>query len=366
MVTRKISVNPLPEKNNYYIEIGSDIYKNLACYLKKYNESKKIFLVSDENVFSIYGENIINLLESNNYNLTTYVIPPGEKSKSSRYLQRGYDKLITNNFSRDDLIIAFGGGVVGDLGGYLAATYMRGLPVMQIPTTLLAQVDSSVGGKTAINHPVGKNLIGSFYQPIFVLIDIDFLKTLPERELKSGMAEVIKYALIKDKKFFEYLRKKRYNVYTLEKEVLLNIIEKCCKIKTEIVNIDQKEKGKRMILNFGHTIGHALEAAESFEGLKHGEAVAIGMIGAARLSHEFGYLDDGELTDIINIINDYGFKTIINFDRENIYQIMRHDKKAKDNKLRWVLLSNIGNTVIKDDIEEKLAKNVLGELNCQQ
>ncbi len=363
---KKISVNPQPESNRYYIKIGSGIHNKLGHYVQEYYQGKKIFLVSDKNVYDLHGARINSLLQKSGYQVITYIVPPGEGSKSSKYLQKGYNKLITNNFDRNDFIIAFGGGVVGDLAGYLAATYMRGLPVMQIPTTLLAQVDSSVGGKTAINHPQGKNLIGSFYQPVFVLIDMDFLQTLPEREMKSGMAEVIKYGLINNKKFFAYLKNNKDNVYKLKREVILNIIEKCCQIKAQIVNIDQKERGKRVILNFGHTIGHGLEAVSAYKVLKHGEAVAIGMLGAAQISYYLDYISSQELKAIKNIIIDYGFEFALDINTDNIYQIMKHDKKVKDNKLRWVLLEEIGSPVVRTDINKDLVTKVLEGLSWQK
>ena len=363
-MTERIGVNPEPEDHKYYIEIGSGLHNRFAQYLQEYYPSGKVFLVSDENVYSLYGDKLNFMLQESGYEVIKYVVPAGEASKSNRYLQEGYNKLINNNFARNNFVIAFGGGVVGDLAGYLAATYMRGLPVIQIPTTLLAQVDSSVGGKTAINHPKGKNLIGSFYQPVFVMIDIDFLQTLPQRELKSGMAEVIKYGLIDDMEFFKFLTKNKDNVYRLKQHIILKIIKNCCQIKSDIVNVDQKEKGKRVILNFGHTIGHGLEAGKGYNGLKHGEAVAIGMIGAAELSYRLGYLKENELRQIKEVISNYNFTVNINIDPDEILKIMQHDKKVKDNKLRWVLLNSIGDTIIEEDIDEELVKEVLGVLNC--
>ena len=359
-IKEKINLKIEEEPLVYSIDIGNDILSNIDQLIAKIDSGGRIFLVTDENVNKIYGDQITSVLKEAGYELTLYILPPGEKAKSFKYLQKGYDLLIDNNFQRDDMVVAFGGGVVGDLAGYLAASFMRGISLIQIPTTLLAQVDSSVGGKTAINHEQGKNLIGAFYQPDRVIIDVSLLKTLPERELKTGMAEVIKYGIIADQEFFNFLMNHKKDVYNLKEETIIKIVNKSCSIKADIVIKDQKEKGERAFLNFGHTIGHSLEAISNYDKFTHGEAVAVGMRGEARLSNSLDYINDKQLEQIETILKLYELPLTIDTNRiEQMYQAMKHDKKAQDNKLRWVLVNEIGNVFIKKGIEKQIILEVL-------
>ncbi|MFW5998213.1 MAG: 3-dehydroquinate synthase [Halanaerobiaceae bacterium] len=356
-------VNIKENSINYPILIGNNLITDINNLISRQYQGNKIFLVTDENVNKIYKDRVLSLLDKQ-YQLITMIVPPGEKAKSFKYLKKGYDKLIKNNFHRDDIVIGFGGGVVGDLAGFLAASYMRGISLIQIPTTLLAQVDSSVGGKTAINHKMGKNLIGAFYQPDQVIIDTEFLHTLPLRELKTGLAEVIKYSFIENQdNFYQFLYDKKNDVYNLKNEVLIDIINISCRIKSNIVKKDEKESGIRAVLNFGHTIAHALESYYNYEKYTHGEAVSIGMLGAGELSYKTGLLSKNDRDMVYSIISLYDLPQRIETDAlDELYNKMKYDKKAKNNKLRWILLKEIGKPVIKSDIEKDLIFEAMEEL----
>lgn len=348
-------------KRSYPILIEKGIKEEIGRLLTARYQGDKILLVTDKNVRAYYAEVIEELLRKAGYEVVIYTLPAGEQAKSFKYLHKGYDLLLEKGFNRDNLIMALGGGVVGDLAGFLAATFMRGISFVQIPTTLLAQVDSSVGGKTAINHPKGKNLIGAFYQPELVVIDPDFLQTLPLRELKTGMAEVIKYGLIADRDFALYLKEHKEAIFNLETEPLLHLITRSCTIKAEIVREDEKEKGVRALLNFGHTIGHAIEAVTGYQLYNHGEAVAIGMIGAGRLSCKLGFLTREDLEILGDIVRLYGLPLSCRYgeDVEGLFQTLFYDKKVRDNKLRWILLERLGHAFIKSDIDNQLVREIL-------
>lgn len=350
---------PVAEKK-YNIIIKDNLIEELGNKICDLYQGDKIFLVTDENVLNLYGDKVNNILSSE-FNITNYVIPPGEGSKSSLYLNRGYDLLVENDFKRDNLIIALGGGVVGDLAGYLAATYMRGISFVQVPTTLLAQVDSSVGGKTAINHSAGKNLIGAFFQPDMVLIDPLFLRTLSKRELRTGLAEVIKHGFIADKNLVYYLRDKHDDIFNYRIESLIHIINRSCQIKSAVVKEDEKEKGKRALLNFGHTIGHALEAVTGYSRYNHGEAVAVGMVGAGQISYQKGLLDSSSAKLIKDIVAQYSLPVSFQYNEglKEVFKRLFYDKKVRKNKIRWILLKEIGKAFIDENVDNKIVNEVL-------
>ncbi len=358
---KKVKVDIHTDNKNYDIIIADNIIKKLPEYIKVAYSGCKLFLVTDRNVMNLYGEKISAILIEAGFNITTYIVPPGEEAKSFDHLKKGYDILLEEDFRRDNMIVALGGGVVGDLAGFLAATFMRGIPFVQVPTTLLAQVDSSVGGKTAINHPTGKNLIGSFYQPEFVLIDPNFLKTLPERELKTGLAELIKHGFIADDKLLKFLWDKHHEIFEYDMESLIHIIYRSCIIKSEIVNQDEKEAGKRALLNFGHTIGHALEAVTEYKSYNHGEAVAVGMVGAAHISYKMGLIDQEAYNFIKKLIKVYGLPLSYQYNEnvEKVYQRLFYDKKVKNNSLRWILLKDLGEAYIDADVSNEIVRDVL-------
>jgi 3-dehydroquinate synthase len=274
------------------------------------------------------------------------LIPDGEEHKNLKTLATIYDRLIEQRFERKSCILALGGGVVGDIAGFAAATYLRGVPYVQVPTTLLAQVDSSVGGKTAVDHRDGKNLIGAFYQPKLVLIDVDVLATLPRRELVAGLAEVIKYGIIEDPDLFYLLEQRIDRLIALDRDLLIQVIGTSCAIKAKVVELDEREDDYRAVLNFGHTVGHALEAATDYTQLRHGEAVGVGMAKAAALSNRLGFCDPQTLERINRLIFQAGLPVEIpqGVDLQALIQGMEIDKKSAGGKVKFVVCAGIGKT----------------------
>jgi 3-dehydroquinate synthase len=280
-------------------------------------------------------------------------VPDGEAYKSLNWASRLYDIMVEHRMDRRSPVIALGGGVIGDLTGFVAATYMRGVPFIQVPTSLLAQVDASVGGKVAVDHPRGKNLIGAFYQPELVLISLDTLRTLSDRELRAGLAEVIKYGVIADEALFVYLERHIERVLARDEDALAHLVARSCEIKAEVVAGDEREQGRRAMLNFGHTTGHALEAHLGYGSLLHGEAVAIGMLAAARLAERMGMLDAAPVERIRNLVERTGLPVFCgNMDIEAVMNLMQHDKKAVGGRLRFVLPTRIGEVILRDDVDE--------------
>ena len=346
---------------NYPIFIGKSILKKFRNYQKKYiKNSNKLLVISTKKIPKKYFNNLIKNIKKEN--IYTCIFPDGEKIKQSSYLIKITNLLSKNNFSRNDCIIALGGGVVGDLSGYAASIFKRGIKFVQVPTTLLSQVDSAVGGKTAINNSYGKNIIGTFYQPNFVLIDTDTLNTLPKREIFAGFAETLKYSLILDKKFFNWLKKNGTKILqnkSNSRNIILVAIYKSCVLKSKIIKKDEFENNYRAILNFGHTFAHAIETAANYSRkIIHGEAVLIGMMLAARLSTHLGYLKNNDLKAIINIYE----KLKLNFKYEkfvtlrninNIFRIMLNDKKSFGKKTKIILLKKIGQSFIKETTLKK-------------
>lgn len=313
---------------------------------------KKALIISDTNVGPLYSNEIIKALSENNIGIRTILIDPGESSKTIEKAMDIYTTALNFRMDRDSLFIALGGGVVGDLAGFTASTYMRGVPYLQIPTSLLAQVDSSVGGKTAVNHPLGKNMIGSFYQPKGVLINTDTLKSLPVRQISTGLAEVIKYGVIADKNLFSYLEENIEKVFSFDDKVLNHIIYKSCTIKAKIVAQDEKDKGIRGILNFGHTIGHAIEAETSFTEYTHGESVAIGMVAEAELAQLLGLIDKGFVDRLKNLLLKAKLPIKLpNIDTDRLIKHMQRDKKNKIGKIVFVLPTKLGRVEMFDNIE---------------
>lgn len=335
----------LPQKK-YPIIIKKGILENIGEEIKKIYKNKKIAIITDSNVEGLYGEKIINRLNKNNFKTKTIVIQPGEKSKSLESAKDIFEELLDFEITRGDMIIAFGGGVVGDLAGFAASTLLRGIPFIQIPTSLLAQIDSSVGGKVAVNLPQGKNLVGSFYHPEAVFIDPDLLKTLDKRFLYDGMAEVIKYGCIRDKKLFDKLMK-----IENEEELFNNIEEiilSCCRVKRDIVQRDEKDKGERMLLNFGHTIGHAIEKNFNYMKYTHGEAVAMGMYNISKQSEEMGITENGTTELIKKLLIKYNLPfEMPNVEKAKLIKSIGLDKKNKGDSLNIILLREIGDAFIK-------------------
>lgn len=334
------TININLKEYSYDILIKADILKDISDKIKLVYEGKKLAVITDENVYSIYGLELNKVLVQGGFETSFIVLKPGESSKSIEALSYIYDKLAEFKITRTDLIVAFGGGVVGDVTGFATSTYLRGIPYIQVPTSLLAQVDSSIGGKTAINLSHGKNLAGSLYHPKLVLIDTSVLSTIEDRYIRDGMAEVIKYACIEDESFFEFLNNLDINSLSCHFE---DIVYKCCNIKKLYVEEDEKDRGIRMKLNFGHTIGHAIEKYFDYGKYTHGEAVAIGMYNISLNSEETGYTKVGTSDRIKKILIKYGFEyELPQISIEELEKIIRSDKKNLSDKLNLIYLKKIG------------------------
>ena len=330
---------------SYPIIFERGLGSRLGNEIKKLFSGKNIALVTDENVARIYGREIRESLEGQGFTVNIIAVPPGEKSKSLSVLEYLYNSLLDAGIRRDSLIIAFGGGVVGDLGGFAAATLMRGIPLVQVPTTLLAQIDSSIGGKVAVDLPRGKNLVGAFYQPKAVYIDFNFLNTLEKRFLRDGMGEVVKYAAIRDPNLFKYLLDCSGEEYV----VFEKVIPACCFIKKEIVIKDEKEQGERMLLNFGHTLGHALEKYFNYENFTHGEAVAVGMQIFTENSESMGWTKKGTAALIKRLLDKFSLPNRLPpVEIDRIVELIKGDKKNFDTGINVVLLKEPGKAYIKN------------------
>jgi 3-dehydroquinate synthase len=314
-----------------------------------------VHLVTDSRVAKRYRGLVESLLARRGFPVSTTVVPAGEKSKSVSTLSRIWRDLARSGCDRSACVVALGGGVVGDLAGFAAASALRGIDFVQVPTTLLAMVDASVGGKTGINLPEGKNLVGAFHQPAAVVMDLAFLRTLPEREARAGWAEVIKTAAIRDARLFERLERDRERLLAREPGPLGEVIERCCRIKAEVVRRDERESGLRMILNFGHTLAHGLEAASRYGGLLHGEAVAIGMAFAAELGEALRKTQGGTARRLTALIEAFGLPVRApDVPVERLLAAMGRDKKRGSKGLRWVLLSRIGSARVVEGVETAL------------
>ena len=335
------------QEKSYQIIVGSNVIEHLKAFLE-INNYNKIIVISDENVVKLHGEKLKNIVQSIDF----VIVKAGENAKSFVVFEKTCEEILQKNIDRKTLLIAFGGGVVGDLTGFCASVLLRGIDFIQIPTTLLAMVDSSVGGKTAINSQAGKNLIGSFYQPKLVLCDIDFLETLPLREFRSGYAEIVKYRFIYDKIFFEFLDENLTEIFAKNLQILQKIITRSCEIKAQIVGRDEKENGERALLNFGHTFGHIFETETNYsDEILHGEAVALGMLMASQMSVDFELINEDEYQKIFNHLQKSGFNLNLknirqNWHQENLIKHLFKDKKTENNQLTFILLNKIGEAKI--------------------
>jgi len=344
---------------SYPIYIGRSLISN-ADLILPYLKRKHVAIVTNTTVAPLYLETLSNALEVAGVKVIPIVLPDGEAYKNSETLNLIYDALLQNRCERSTTLIALGGGVIGDLTGYAAATYLRGVPFIQIPTTLLSQVDSSVGGKTGINHPLGKNMIGAFYQPQLVLADIDTLQTLPAREFSAGMAEVIKYGLIRDAEFFDWLEGCIEQLMALDEKSITEAIYRSCKNKADVVARDEHETGERALLNLGHTFGHAIENAMGYGVWLHGEAVGAGTMMAADLSWRMGWLTADEVSRIHQLLT--AAKLPLDAPKlgvEKYLNLMQLDKKVADGKIRLVLQQAIGKSVITSDYDADKLKETL-------
>jgi 3-dehydroquinate synthase len=346
-------------ERSYPIYIGSDLLGR-ADLLLPHLPCKKTAVVTNATVAPLYLDALCGMLQSHGVEVIPIVLPDGEQYKNTETLMLIYDALLSNRCERNTPLIALGGGVIGDLTGYAAATYLRGVPFVQIPTTLLSQVDSSVGGKTGINHPLGKNMVGAFYQPRLVLADTATLGTLPDKELRAGIAEVIKYGLIRDLPFFEWLESNMEKLLSRDAQALQYAIAQSCRNKAEVVAADERESGERALLNLGHTFGHAIENGMGYGAWLHGEAVAAGTIMAMDLSYRLGWISAQDVTRIRRIFEKAGLPLVSPaMGVEKYLQLMGLDKKVMGGKLRFVLLKAIGSAVVTADVPAEFLKQTL-------
>ena len=344
---------------SYPIHIGSKLLSNIDLILP-HLKRKHVAIVTNTTVAPLYMETLQSALEAAGIKVIPIILPDGEAYKNTETLNKIYDALLQHRCERSTTLIALGGGVIGDLTGYAAATYLRGVPFIQIPTTLLSQVDSSVGGKTGINHPLGKNMIGAFYQPQVVLADIDTLRTLPAREFSAGMAEVIKYGLIRDADFFDWIEANIEALMQLNEKELSYAIFRSCQNKAEVVARDEHENGERALLNLGHTFGHAIENAMGYGVWLHGEAVAAGTMLAADLSKRMDWLSQQDIVRIQKIFEAAKLPvTAPNLGLDKYLDLMSMDKKVADGKIRLILQQAIGKSVITSDYDAELLKRTL-------
>ena len=348
------TINVSLADRSYPILIGSDSLTTIGKELIRLDFPQRIAIISNFTLDNLYGDAALDSLKGSGFLPQLFNIPDGEKHKSLETLQLIYDFLIENNFDRGCGLIALGGGVVGDMAGFAAATFLRGIPYIQIPTSLLAQVDSSVGGKTAVNHPLGKNLIGAFYQPEMVLIDIAVLDTLESREVSAGLAEVVKYGVIRDYDFFCWLESNVQKLKERDTETLIYAVKRSCQIKAEIVEIDEREGSIRAYLNYGHTFGHAIEKLSGYGQWKHGEAVSVGMVVASKISAQQGLCTAQHVERLVHLLQALDLPiNPPNFSLDEYIVSMLRDKKVKQGSLTLVLNRRIGDVTLQKvtDIE---------------
>ncbi|NCS42986.1 MAG: 3-dehydroquinate synthase [Microcystis aeruginosa BS11-05] len=355
-----IPVN-LPDRSyNILIEKGS--LANLGAEMSRLSLGKKVLLVSNPEIFEYYGQIAVNSLEKAGFTVSTHLIPAGENYKTLDSIAEVYDSALAHRLERSSTMVALGGGVIGDMTGFAAATWLRGVNFVQVPTTLLAMVDASIGGKTGVNHPQGKNLIGAFYQPKLVLIDPSVLKSLPVREFRAGMAEVIKYGVIWDAELFKQLEDSDNlaSFSQIDGELLQTIITKSCQAKADVVSKDEKEAGLRAILNYGHTIAHGIESLTGYTKINHGEAVAMGMVAAGAIAVKLGMWTEAENQRQTALIAKSGLETQIPpLNPDQMIETLTADKKVKDGKVRFILPTAIGQVTISDRVTPSMVREVL-------
>lgn len=354
---------------SYPVYVGYRLLEKLGEKMKSAGLSGTSFIISDQNVFRLYGDRVREILREASFGVNFFILPPGEETKSIDSAVKIYDFLVQHRAERNDVIVALGGGMVGDLAGFVAATFLRGIPWVQVPTSLIGMVDASIGGKVGVNHPEGKNLIGAFYQPSLVLADCQTLTTLSQRELTSGWAELVKHGLILDREFFAFLEASVDKLRALEPEVLTQAIARSAAIKANVVSLDEREReGIRTILNYGHTIAHGLEAATEYRQFLHGEAVAIGMTGAAKLSERLGLLPSTAAERQECLLRRFGLPTSlravsqVKLSLTALTHALELDKKIRGKSIHWVLLQDIGKAVIRSDVPREDVLAVLQDL----
>ncbi|SNX52699.1 3-dehydroquinate synthase [Thermoanaerobacterium sp. RBIITD] len=348
-------VNINLKEHSYPIYISKGMLNNLSCYIEKHLRSNKIFIITDSNVSNLYLNILEKSLELSGNNTFHTIIKAGEESKNLETIKELLEECYRHELLRDSTIIALGGGVVGDIAGFVAATYMRGIDFIQVPTTLLAQVDSSVGGKVGVNLKNGKNIAGAFHQPKAVFIDTGVIKTLNKREIRGGLSEIIKYGIIRDADLFNYIEYNLSEILNLNDDMISHLIKRSCEIKGEIVSIDEKENNLRAILNYGHTIGHAIEALTGYKKYIHGEAVAIGMVCAAKIALNRKYIDVSYYERIKSLLKASGLPINYgNLNKNDIVNLIKHDKKNRESKIKFILPKCPGKVDIFDVTEDEI------------
>jgi 3-dehydroquinate synthase len=355
-------VNVSLGKRSYNIFIGKGLIGQLGSECAKLKVGSRCAIISDRNVAPHYAKAVQSSLARAGFDSILITVPPGETAKSLKSVEFCYDRLAKHRLERKSFIVALGGGVVGDLAGFVAATYLRGIPFVQVPTTLLAQVDSSVGGKVGVNLKAGKNLVGAFYQPRLVLCDLDTLRSLPGREYRAGLAEVIKYGIIYDASLFRRLERDLPKLLKRNPKTLANVVARCCRIKADVVSQDETESGLRAILNFGHTIGHALEAISGYGKYLHGEAISIGQVAAARLSAVQSGLPESDAARITTIFQRAGLPTRVRLNSQQIKKLsaaMKLDKKVSGGEIKFVLAKKIGKVEFGQKVPLALVRETL-------
>jgi 3-dehydroquinate synthase len=361
MIQRQIDV-ALGERS-YSIYLGADMVSPFAPMCRQHGISDSIVIITDRNVALHHLQPLLRNLLHHKFQPATIVIPSGENQKNLQCANKIFTELLKKKVPRNSTVIALGGGVIGDLAGFVAATYQRGIKLVQVPTTLLAQVDSSIGGKVGVNHPLGKNMIGAFHQPVFVWMDTNYLKTLPLREVHCGLGEVLKYGIIRDAELFVFLESHLEKVLRLDPEAIMYTQAKCAAIKTEVVSQDEIESGIRIILNCGHTIGHGLELAGHYKMLKHGEAVLLGIIAESLIAKEMKLLDAGSYERIVALIRRIPAKAkLSSLKIADVVSAMGRDKKHIGTKLRFVLPIKIGEVKVVDDVTPHLIQKVVKKI----
>ena len=347
-------------ERSYDILIGSGLRKQAGEFLEAVLKPSRVVIVTHPSINSLYGEEVAESFIAQGWTTNIIQIPEGESSKNLGQAEILYDQLLELNCDRKSVLVALGGGVIGDLVGFVAATYQRGIPFIQVPTTLLSQVDSSVGGKTAVNHPKGKNMIGAFYQPRLVLADLETLRTLSQKEYRAGLAEIVKYGVIADARLFEFLETNYKKILNLDFECLSHIIETSCSIKARVVEKDERESHYRMILNFGHTFGHAIESLTEYSQFIHGEAVSMGMVSAAELSLSMGKCSEEVPKRLNALLKKFALPVDMpEFDSSDVLESLYHDKKTMDHKIKFILVNEIGSIEIVDQVSEAEILKVL-------
>jgi 3-dehydroquinate synthase len=338
---------------SYHIDIGKGWQDELPARLGQCSAPCQCVIVTNPEIGGILGESIHAALSQSGYDVSICELSAGEEHKTIDAVTRIHDFMLERRFTRQSILFALGGGVVGDIAGFAAASLLRGIHYIQMPTSLLAMVDSSVGGKTGVNHAMGKNLVGAFWQPVWVAIDLEWLDTLPDGELRAGLAEVIKYGVIADAGLFEYLETHVDDLLARRPEALTHIIRLSCEIKARVVSADEREQGLRAILNFGHTFCHAAEALSGYSRIRHGEGVAMGMVAAARLAAARGMISDGIADRIENLCRSFGLPVrMLKYDPGQYWKAMGSDKKVRDSKIRFILPTGLGKVEILDDVRE--------------